>query len=87
VKVFFDQGPLQGAVHWQEKESGPLTANLSSEDDIAKFSLNVKGTCDRINREDGSCVDYAYIQIFNAGETEKPEAKKRFYVRVKSRSS
>jgi hypothetical protein len=82
VKVQFQGGPIQGAVHWMGEEKGPLTFTLNSPSDVARFDLSVTGTCDAKNREDGSCVDYAYIQIWNQGETEKPQAKKRFYVQV-----
>ncbi|MEO7161935.1 MAG: hypothetical protein ABI041_03345, partial [Bdellovibrionia bacterium] len=50
--------------------------------------LQVTGTCDEINRTDGSCVDYADVLVFdlaNSGipaEVMKPIAKKRFYLRV-----
>ena len=82
VKVVFDKGPLQGAVHWVGEETGARTFVLQTEADAAKISLDVSGTCDSINREDKSCVDYAYVQILNAGEVDHPRAKKRFYVQV-----
>jgi hypothetical protein len=82
VKVQFNGGPLQGAVHWVGEEAGSQDYILNSEADLAKFTLKVKGTCDEINREDGSCVDYAYVQIFNQGVTDHPAAKKRFYVQI-----
>ncbi len=82
VKVNYSGGALEGAVHWTKEEAGNLTFILNSEADLAKFTLGTEGRCDEINRPDGSCSDYAYIQIWNQGETIKPQAKKRFYLRV-----
>ncbi len=82
VKVNYKGGALEGGVHWLNEEAGNLTYTLNSEADVAKFTLGTDGKCDEINRPDGSCVDYAYIQIWNQGETIKPQAKKRFYLRV-----
>jgi hypothetical protein len=82
VKVNYTGGALEGAVHWLNKETGSLSYTLNTEADLAKFTLGTDGKCDEINRPDGSCVDYAYIQIWNQGETVKPQAKKRFYLRV-----
>ncbi len=84
VKVGFVEHALQGAVHWAGEEKGPVSYVLQSEADVAKIPLDVSGTCDSVNREDGSCVDYVYVQILNAGETTQPRAKKRFYVQVKN---
>ena len=82
VKVSFNNGPLQGAVHWVGEEDGEKSYSLQSESDLANFSLTVSGKCDYPNRDDGSCVDFTYVQIWNSDETQKPQAKKRFYVRV-----
>lgn len=82
VKVNFTGGALEGGVHWLNEEAGSLTYVLNSEAELAKFTLGTDGKCDEVNRPDGSCVDYAYVQIWNQGETVKPQAKKRFYLRV-----
>lgn len=82
VKVNYKGGALEGGVHWLNEEAGNLTYTLNSDSDLAKFTLGTDGKCDEVNRPDGSCVDYAYIQIWNQGETVKPQAKKRFYLRV-----
>ncbi len=82
VKVNFTGGALEGGVHWLNEEAGSLTYVLNSETELAKFTLGTDGKCDEVNRPDGSCVDYAYVQIWNQGETVKPQAKKRFYLRV-----
>lgn len=82
VKVNYTGGALEGGVHWLNEEAGSLSYTLNSEADIAKFTLGTDGRCDEVNRPDGSCVDYAYIQIWNQGETVKPQAKKRFYLKV-----
>ena len=84
IKVGFVEHALQGAVHWVGEEKGPMLVTLQSEADAAKIGLDVSGTCDQVNREDGSCVDYAYVQILNAGDVGQPHAKKRFYVQVKN---
>jgi len=83
VKVEFHKGALQGAIHWEGEENSPLSYVLQSEADVVDINLTASGKCDSINQEDGSCKDYAYIQIFNSGhETEKPSAKKRFYLKI-----
>ncbi|MES3036708.1 MAG: M36 family metallopeptidase [Bdellovibrionota bacterium] len=80
VKVGFKDWALQGAVKWQQ-EAEPMTFVLNSEADVLDFKVTALSGCDFVNRVDGSCQDYAFIQIFNAGGT-KPVAKKRFYLRV-----
>jgi hypothetical protein len=82
VKVLYTGGALEGSIHWEGEEAGPQVHVLKSEADLAKIHLTATGKCDAINRPDNSCVDYAYIQIWNDGETQKPAAKKRFYLRV-----
>lgn len=82
VKVQLRGGPIQGAIHWANEESQPLLFTLNSESDVAHIPLTASGTCDYSNRDDGSCVDYAYVQIWNNGETDKPVAKKRFYLKI-----
>lgn len=82
VKVNYTGGALEGGVHWLNEEAGNLTYVLNSESDVARFTVGTDGKCDEVNRPDGSCVDYVYVQIWNQGETVKPQAKKRFYLRV-----
>jgi len=82
IKVQLQKGPIQGAIRWKNESAEPKEYILKSEEDIAWIPLAVHGTCDEVNRPDGSCVDYAYVQIWNAGEKEQPQAKKRFYLRV-----
>jgi hypothetical protein len=82
--VEYKAGALQGAIHWVGKEKGPQIYTLNSEADHITIPLQATGTCDVINRADGSCVDYAYIQVWNQGETERPAAKKRFYLKIKN---
>lgn len=84
VKVEFHKGALQGAVHWVGEESSPFVFTLNSDDEVAQIPLQVTGKCDFVNREDGTCSDYAYVQIFNHGEPSHPSAKKRFYVQVRN---
>lgn len=82
VKVQLRNGPVQGAIHWNEESDEPLIFNLQNETDKLQIPLSVKGTCDEVNRPDGSCVDFAYVQVWNQGESKQPVAKKRFYLRV-----
>lgn len=81
VRVQLQQGPLQGAIHWEGEEAKYLEYTLEKPDDIANIRLGVRAQCDWVNRNDGSCVDFAYIQIWPAG-SKSPVAKKRFYLRV-----
>ncbi len=86
VKVEFHKGALQGAIHWEGEENSPLAYTLQSEEDVLDINLTASGKCDSINQPDGSCKDYAYIQIFNNGhENEKPSAKKRFYLKISAK--
>lgn len=84
VRVQFEGGPIEGAVEWTGEDKGSKTYVLNSEADAVEIPLQVNGTCDYVNRADGSCVDYTYIQIFDQGEKKVPRAKKRFYVSVKN---
>lgn len=82
IKVQLRQGPIQGAIRWKNESDEPHEYVLRDEKDTALIPLSVGGTCDEVNRPDGSCVDYAYVQIWNNGEKEEAQAKKRFYLRV-----
>ncbi|MCB0348340.1 MAG: hypothetical protein KDD37_05865, partial [Bdellovibrionales bacterium] len=83
VKVQLQKGPLQGAIHWVGEEAESLDYTIEKAGDKLPVELTITGTCDSINRDDGSCVDYAYIKVFNNG-TDKPVAKKRFYLQLKT---
>lgn len=83
VKVGYRGGPLQGAVHWEGEENGDRSYVLKSPTDEVAVELNVAGKCDQVNRQDGSCVDFVYVQLMGKASDEKPIGKKRFYVRVK----
>ncbi len=87
VKVFYQSGPLQGAVDWVGEDSEPLVATLNASGDTVNIPVSVKGQCDAVNREDGTCVDYAYVQIWNndAAATQ-PVAKKRFYLKIRTKN-
>lgn len=84
VKVQLEKGPLQGAIHWAGEEQKVLTYTLADESQTLTLPLRVSGTCEFANRDDGSCVDFAWVQIWDEGETGKPQAKKRFYLRIKT---
>lgn len=83
LKVSFEGGPLQGAVHWSNEEKGPVIFTLNSAEEKVDVNVSATGVCDFINREDGSCSDFVYLMIYNADDLKEPTAKKRFYVRVK----
>lgn len=82
IELSYNGGPLQGSVKWKNEEAGPLLFTLNDESDMARVEVAALPGCDKVNREDGSCVDFAYIKVFNAGD-DKPVAKKRFYLRIK----
>ena len=83
VKVEFKKGALQGAIKWDGEDQNPISYTLNSEKDDLVIPLTAHGECDYINQEDGTCKDYAYIQVFNQGDLTKPSAKKRFYLKIK----
>jgi len=81
VEVEFRAHALQGAVHWDGEEAGHVDYVIQKPGDVLNFPLTASGTCDSVNRPDGTCSDYAYVQIFNNG-SKVPVAKKRFYLRI-----
>lgn len=81
VKVEYKKGALQGAIHWVGEETNPQIYTVHSEDDLLEIPIKVNPTCDFVNQPDGSCKDYAYLQVYNSGNL-KPLAKKRFYIRM-----
>ena len=87
VKVEYKRGALQGAVHWLGKEQNPQMYTLQKPGDELAIDVAHSGKCDAINQPDGTCKDYAYVQIWNNGATDKPTAKKRFYVKLKTKAA
>lgn len=81
VKVEYKQGALQGAVKWEGETQNPEVFELKTEDELLTIPLKASLKCDFVNQPDGSCKDYAYIQVFNKG-SKKPIAKKRFYLKM-----
>ena len=81
VKVEFKKGALQGAIKWEGEEANPTTYTINSEEEVLDVPLRASMECETVNQPDGSCKDYAYLQVFNQGET-KPVAKKRFYLKL-----
>lgn len=81
VKIEYKKGALQGAIRWKGEEKNPEVFTLSSEEETLTLPLRASMHCDFINQPDGSCKDYAYIQVFNEGSL-KPIAKKRFYLKL-----
>ena len=83
LKVFYNSGPLQGAIDWENEDSEPSIFEITGTGQSLDIPLTVKGTCDTINRGDGTCSDFAYIQVWNK-DGERAVAKKRFYLRIKT---
>ncbi|MBC7465337.1 MAG: hypothetical protein H7256_05040 [Bdellovibrio sp.] len=81
VKVQYENGPLQGAMHWKYQEQSPVSYQLNSAEDVLNLNIQASGTCDFVNRADGSCQDFVYVQLWPTDAT-KPVAKKRFYLRL-----
>lgn len=80
VKVEYQKGALQGAIKWAGEESNPQVYTVADASELLTIPVQALG-CDSINQPDGSCKDYAYVQIYNQGEA-KPIAKKRFYLNL-----
>ena len=81
VKVEYKKGALQGAIRWSGEEANPTVYTIASKEDLLNIPLTASTTCEVMNQPDGSCKDYAYLQVFNLGD-QKPIAKKRFYLRL-----
>ncbi len=81
VKVSYDSWALQGALAWIGEDAGPLTYTLHESQHELTLPLGIYGRCDYANRDQDSCSDYAYVEIFESGATQAV-AKKRFYVRL-----
>ncbi|HXH74444.1 MAG TPA: hypothetical protein VNJ08_05740 [Bacteriovoracaceae bacterium] len=81
VKVEFKKGALQGAIKWEGEESNPTVYEVSSAEDLLTIPVKASMDCETVNQPDGSCKDYAYVQVFNQGDA-KPRAKKRFYLKL-----
>ena len=80
VKVEYKKGALQGAIRWEGEEANPQVYTINSADEILTVPVRASMECDAVNQPDGSCKDYAYVQIWNGGS--KPIAKKRFYLQL-----
>ncbi|MFL5783598.1 MAG: hypothetical protein ACJ76H_03240, partial [Bacteriovoracaceae bacterium] len=82
VKVEYRAGALQGALKWAGEENNPQVYTVNSADELLSIPLSVNTKeCDEVNQPDGSCKDYAYVQVYTQGGA-KPIAKKRFYLSV-----
>jgi hypothetical protein len=86
IRVSFEGGPLQGAIHWENQENNHVDYVLNSAADVINVDLKISGVCDEINRPDGSCSDFTYVQVLQKGLS-KPIAKKRFYLRMTPKTS
>lgn len=81
VRVQLRQGPLQGALKWDGEETTYVDYTLNNSGDSIDVNLSISSECEYVNRQDGSCVDFAYIQLWPEG-AKSPVAKKRFYLRL-----
>lgn len=86
VKVEYKKGALQGAVKWIGEETNPHVYTVNSSSEVLSIPVKASMSCDTINQPDGSCKDYAYLQVFTEGG-DKPVAKKRFYLKIKDKST
>ncbi len=86
VKVEYKKGALQGAIKWIGEETNPHVYTVNSAEEILSIPVKASMTCDTVNQPDGSCKDYAYVQIFTEGG-EKPVAKKRFYLKIQDKAT
>lgn len=83
-----ERGALQGAVHWETEEQAPAEFQIPAAGQPVTTDVGVTGKCDYVNRDDGSCSDYVYLLIFDDTiSTDQPVAKKRFYVRMKTKQT
>jgi hypothetical protein len=81
VKVEYKKGALQGAIKWEGEEVNPQTYRIASAEEVLTLPIRASLECDFVNQPDGSCKDYAYVQVFNES-SQKPIAKKRFYLKL-----
>ena len=81
VKVEYKKGALQGAIKWEGEEANPTVYTINEESEALDLVVKASMECESVNQPDGSCKDYAYIQIFHEGGV-KPIAKKRFYLKL-----
>jgi hypothetical protein len=81
VRVQLQNGPLQGALHWDGEESTFVDYTLSKPGEALNINLSISDKCDWVNRPDGSCNDFAYIHLLPEG-AKTSVAKKRFYLRL-----
>jgi hypothetical protein len=81
VKVEYKKGALQGAIRWIGEDTNPEIYTINSAEELLNVPVRASMNCETVNQPDGSCKDYAYIQIWNQG-SEKPIAKKRFYLKL-----
>jgi hypothetical protein len=63
------------------EETNPEIYTINSAEELLNVPVRASMNCETINQPDGSCKDYAYVQIWNQG-SEKPIAKKRFYLKL-----
>lgn len=85
VKVEYKKGALQGAINWEGEAVNPETYVVNSAEEVLNLPIRASMKCDSINQPDGSCKDYAYIQVYKSGES-KPIAKKRFYLKIQDQA-
>jgi hypothetical protein len=83
IRVAFSGGALQGALKWKDESKGPVDIVIPGPGVAVPVSLEVDATtCEFVNRSNGGCRDYAYLQVFNGtpAPNAQPVGKKRFYL-------
>ena len=87
VRVHFRAGPLQGPIRWDGEElNRPRDLIVNSERNRISFDVSTPGVCEETGtsvRQAKGCTDYVYLELWNAGESWKPQGKKRFYLRLR----
>ncbi|MBF0205396.1 MAG: M36 family metallopeptidase [Oligoflexia bacterium] len=76
LKVQYNGGPLQGAIHWKDEETKSNNDRNNKNDNNQRLyhfngptekvnlDLVANDKCDYINTNDGGCVDFVYLLFF-----------------------
>jgi hypothetical protein len=76
------------AIDWLGNDNGSSLWTLNHEAEVVTIPIQIGGTCMKVNREDGSCVDSVSVEIMNSSNesplaaSKKPIGRKRFYLRL-----
>ena len=79
LEINYEGGPLQGAIQWLGQDLEPLVLTINQPGQELSHTVTALGKCEWVNRSDGTCSDFVYLKLYQAGASH-PIAKKRFYV-------